>query len=447
MPHITTAGAIKTAGTTQGETTMTKLTRRGFNTAIAAGAASLMAPQAMAQSDAVSFMSFTFAEEPNKPHVQKLLDSFKAASGTSVEPIGSAWGDMQKNILLRQRSKTLPTTAQLSERWLPAMSTLPEIVNLDEAIGRAKLEAAIDPKVLAMGQVNGKTLGLPLITGSVGMVANKEVLEKAGVGVPQTLAEFRTALVAIRDKVPNSVPFAAATKNPNSIPLDFMIMVWAHGGRIIDESGKVLVNSDQAKAALGFMADLMKNRLMAPELDRPDSRRLFAQGAAGFYIDPPQARGFARSFSGRGEAADAFVLPVKTPVLKVGDIPRSIQWGHLICAFKGTNTASADAPGIKWLNYLISDAAQGSFPPALSALPVTKTAQAMPVVQTDAFFKAWNEASGVPLVNEIGIWSNAPELSTILSEEFQAAVLGQKGADAAIVSMASRMEASMAKRG
>jgi multiple sugar transport system substrate-binding protein len=53
----------------------------------------------------------------------------------------------------------------------------------------------------------------------------------------------------------------------------------------------------------------------------------------------------------------------------------------------------------------------------------------------------------VPLVNEIGIWSNAPELSTILSEEFQAAVLGQKGADAAIVSMASRMEASMAKRG
>jgi multiple sugar transport system substrate-binding protein len=426
---------------------MTRLTRRSFNTAMAASAASLMAPQAIAQSDAVSFMSFTFAEEPNKPHIQKLLDGFKAVSGTSVEPIGSAWGDIQKNILLRQRSKTLPTTAQLSERWLPAMSTLPEIVNLDEAIGRARLEAAIDPKVLAMGQVNGKTVGLPLITGSVGMVANKEVLEKAGVGVPQTLAEFRTALLAIRDKVPNSVPFAAATKNPNSIPLDFMIMVWAHGGRIIDESGKVLVNSDQAKAALGFMADLMKNRLIAPELDRPDSRRLFAQGAAGFYIDPPQARGFARSFSGRGEAADAFVLPVKTPVLKVGDIPRSIQWGHLICAFKGANTASSDAPGVKWLNYLISDAAQGSFPPALSALPVTKTAQAMPVVQNDAFFKAWSEASGVPLVNEIGIWSNAPELSTILSEEFQAAVLGQKGADAAIVSMASRMEASMAKRG
>jgi multiple sugar transport system substrate-binding protein len=69
------------------------------------------------------------------------------------------------------------------------------------------------------------------------------------------------------------------------------------------------------------------------------------------------------------------------------------------------------------------------------------------VVQNDSFFKAWNDATGVPLINEIGIWSNAPELSTILSEEVQAALLGQKAPDAAIVSMATRMEASMAKRG
>ncbi|MHB2166923.1 ABC transporter substrate-binding protein [Alsobacter sp. R-9] len=426
---------------------MVELTRRAFGGLMAAGAATLAARPAFAQGADLSFMSFTFAEEPNKPHVQKLLDGYKAASGTGIEPIGSAWGDMQKNILLRQRSRTLPTTVQVQERWLPSLATLPEMVNLDEAIGRAKLEAAIDPKVLAMGQAGGKTFGLPLITGSIGMVANKEVLEKAGVGVPQTIAEFRAALVAIRDKVPNSVPFAAATKNVNSIPLDFMIMVWVHGGRIIDENGKVLINSDGGRAAMAFMAGLMKDRLIAPEIDRPDSRRLFGQGACGFYFDPPQARGFARSFSGRGEAADQFVLPIKTPVLKAGDTPRSIQWGHLVCAFKGPNTASADAPGIKWLNYLISDAAQGTFPPALSALPVTKSAQALPVVQNDPFFKAWNEATGVPLINEIGIWSNAPELSTILSEEVQAAILGQKTPDAAIASMQTRMEASMAKRG
>lgn len=425
---------------------MTTITRRRFCGLAVAGAAALSATPGRAQAGSVSFMSFTFAEEPNRPLVQKLMDDFKAQSGVTVEPIGSAWGDVQKNLLLRQRSKTMPATAQIQERWLPALSNLPEIVNLDEAIGRAKLEAAIDPKVLAMGQVGGKTLALPLITGSIGMIANKEVLEKAGVAaIPKTLGEFRAALVAIRDKVPNSVPFGAATKNPNSIPLDFMLMVWAHGGRIIDESGKVLVKSAEGKAALAFMADLMKNRLMAPELDRPDSRRLFAQGASGFYIDAPQARTFARSFSGRGEAADAFTVPIKTPVLKLGDTPHSIQWGHLVAAFKGA--AAANAAGLKWLDYVISDTVQGSFAPALSALPVTKAAQSLPAVQNDTYFRAWNDATGVPLLNEIGIWSNAPELSSILSEEVQAALLGQKAPDAAIDAMHSRMEASMAKRG
>lgn len=425
---------------------MTNITRRAFGELALAGAASLYGAAARAQAGTVSFMSFTFAEEPNRPLVQKLMDDFKAQSGIAIDPIGSAWGDVQKNLLLRQRSRTMPGTAQIQERWLPALSNLPEIVNLDEAIGRTKLEAVIDPKVLAMGQVGGKTLALPLITGSIGMIANKEVLEKAGVAaIPQTLAELRAALVAIRDKVPNSVPFAAATKNPNSIPIDFMLMVWAHGGRIIDESGKVLVSSPEAKAAMAFMTDLMKNRLMAPELDRPDSRRLFAQGASGFYVDAPQARTFARNFSGRGEAADAFTVPMKTPVLKVGDTSHSVQWGHLVAAFKGT--AASDAAGLKWLDYVISDAAQGSFAPALSALPVTKAAQKLPAIQNDAYFRAWNEATGVPLVNEIGIWSNAPELSTILSEEVQASLLGQKAPDAAIAAMQSRMEASMAKRG
>ncbi len=426
---------------------MVELTRRAFGGLMAAGAATLAARPAFAQGAGLSFMSFSFAEDPNRPLVQKVVDEFKASSGLNVEVIGSAWGDVQKNLLLRQRSRTLPTTAQLSERWLPAMASLPEIVDLDQAIGRAKLEAAIDKSVLSMAQVGGKTLAIPLITGSIGMIANKEVLAKAGVGVPKTLDEFRAALIAIRDKVPNSVPFAAATKNPNSIPLDFMIMVWTHGGRIIDENGKVLVNSDAGRAAMAFVAGLMKDRLMAPELDRPDSRRLFAQGAAGFYIDAPQARSFARSFSGRNEAADAFVLPIATPVLKAGDTPRSIQWGHLVCAFKTPGMEGADAPGVKWLNHLLSDPVQGSFPPALSALPVTKAAQKMPVVQNDPFFKDWAQATGVPLTNEIGIWPNAPELSTILSEEVQAAILGQKTSDAAIASMQTRMEASMAKRG
>jgi multiple sugar transport system substrate-binding protein len=423
---------------------MTKLTRRQFGGMTLAAAAALSSRGAFAQGSAVSFMSFTYAEDPNRPFVQKMLDGF----GSPVEIIGSAWGDMQKNLLLRQRSRTLPTSAQIQERWLPSLASLPELANLDEVIGKAELAAAFEPSVLAMGQAGGKQLALPIIAGSIGMVANKEVLDKAGVAaMPQTIDEFHKAMIAVRDKVPNSVPYAMATKNVNSIPLDVLVWIWAHGGKTIDESGKVVVNSAETRAAMAFMTGMMKDRLIAPELDRPDSRRLFAQGASAFYIDAPQARQFARSMSGRGEAADAFTIPIKTPVLKAGDVPASIQWGHLVVLFRTPAVGGTDSPGAKWARYLISDKVQTTFPLELSALPATKGGRQSPAVQNDAFLKAWAAAAVSPRPHEIGVWSNAPELSTILSEEVQASLLGQKTPDAAVASMQTRMEASMAKRG
>jgi len=80
--------------------------------------------------------------------------------------------------------------------------------------------------------------------------------------------------------------------------------------RIGGVAGKVVINSPEGKAALGFVAGLMKDRLSAPEIDRPDSRRLQAQGAAGFYFDPPRR---ARSCGPSPAAAKV-------------SIPRSRRW-------------------------------------------------------------------------------------------------------------------------
>lgn len=427
---------------------MASISRRTFGAlGLGAATAALSGRGAFAQGGGTNFMSFTYAEEPNKPFIEKLIADFKTTSGLAVEPISTPWGDTQKNIILRQRSKTLPDTAQLQDRWIPAMATLPEIVDLAPVLGAAAL-GTIDPGAQSLGKVDGKQVAIPLISGSVGFVANKEVLAKAGVDkLPVTLDEFRAALVAVRDKVPNSVPYAMATKNPGSVPLDVMLIFWAHNARMIDESGKVLVNSAEGRAAMAFMAGLMKDRLIAPEFDRPDSRRLFGQGGSAFYVDAPAARTFARSFSGRGEAADAFVLPMKTPIVKAGDTPKSVEWGHAVAMFRNANAIGPDTPSAKWLKFLLSEAVQTTLPLQLGGLPVTTAGRAAPVVQNDGFLKAWGGTVVQAMKHEIGIWSNAPELSTILTEEIQACILGQKTADAATASMQTRMEASMAKRG
>ena len=77
--------------------------------------------------------------------------------------------------------------------------------------------------------------------------------------------------------------------------------------------------------------------------------------------------------------------------------------------------------------------------------PVT-VGNAAPVVANDPYFAAWGSATGVVRMHELGVWSNAPELGTIVSEETQAALLGQKTVAAAMQSMKPRLEASMAKR-
>ncbi len=397
----------------------------------------------LAQDTSMSFMSFTFAEEANTATVQSVLDGFKAADRVTVEPLGYAWGDMQQNIFLRYRSNTMPNVVQLQERWLPTFASLPTLVDLNNVYGKEALEATFAPDALALGNIDGKQLALPLISGSIGMVANKAVLEQAGVtDVPVTVAEFKDALIAVRDKVPNSVPYTMATKGNGSIQVDFMLWNWVHGGQIIDEQGKVVVDTPESRAALQFMVDLMNERLSAPEIDRPDARRLMGQGASAFYFDAPQTRTFLRDFSGQGEAFDANVLPMKTPVLNADDESTSVQWGHLVAQFAEGGTATADAPASKFISYVTSDAVQTQFPVTLSAIPVTTSARE--AVSDDAYLTAWAEATGASRQNEIGIWENAAVLSQVIGEEVQAALLGQKPVDIAITDMQSRLEESMA---
>jgi len=190
----------------------------------------------------------------------------------------------------------------------------------------------------------------------------------------------------------------------------------------------------------------MKDRLIAPEIDRPDSRRLFAQGASAFYIDAPQARTFVRTFSGRGPAGDAMIVPMKIPVAKPGIDPVSMAWGNLVLFFRSGDEAK-DAALAKWANYLISDPVQTTFPPALSALPSTISGRAAPAVAADAYFSDWGKATGTVRLHELGVWPNGPELGLIVSEETQAALLGQKTPAAALASMKPRLEAAMAKGG
>ncbi|MEV8468268.1 extracellular solute-binding protein [Fluviibacterium sp. DFM31] len=395
-----------------------------------------------ASADEVEFMNWLGAEETGKDKLADMAAGFEA-TGNTVDIQAYAWGDLPKNLFLRARSNTLPDVSQIQGRMLPTFSGIDALVDLNEVIGKDKLEEMFPASFLAMGDIDGKQLALPWIGGTIGWVANTEVLEAAGVTeIPTTVEEFTAALIAVRDNVPNSVPYALATKNNNSILLDYLIWSWTFGSDVIVD-GKPVVNSPEGKAALAYLTMLVAERLAAPEIDRPDSRRLFAQGATAFYLDAPVARAFARTFSGRDEEIDAAVKPIMGPVLAEGDTPQSIQWGHVIALF-GDDNATSDSAALAFVMHLLSDEVLVDYAADQGVLPTTKAGLASERITGDQYLKDWAEASVAPRRNTIASLDNGGEVAGIIGEEVQAAILGQKSPEQAADDMQARLETAMA---
>ena len=422
------------------------INRRQFSQSLAA--ASLLGSSALqAQARSLSFVGWSHDEAASKPTLTAMFEDYrKSNADVKLDVIGFPWGQMQQNILLRLRSNQALDVVQLAERWLPQFASTGKMIDLNDVYGKAQLQKLINPGVLKLGEYRGKQFGLPWTAGSIGMVANAKVLKDAGIArPPQTVDAFIEALKAIKRTQPQSVPYAMTTKNNNSLSPDFQVWLWTFGGQLFDDKGKVLVNSPAGVRALSFMADLVKDGLAAKDIDRPDARRMYAQNQTGFYQDAPLARGFARNNSGKGTEFDANVIAMATPVLKAGNDPQSFAWGHLLSMFGDPkavpNPQSAQARLTSHL--ALNDANQLQYFKDQGLFPVTNTALAQ--ISSDPYVTAWTKAANTADRDEISMWSNSADLTTIVGEEVQAALLGQKAAQAAIESMGKRLEAKMAE--
>ncbi len=412
------------------------------------GAALMAGAVCGAKAETIDFMGWSAEENASHDVIFGMMDGFKAKTGVEVKWLGYAWSDMQKNLFLKIRANQVPDVVQLQARWLPTFARLPQIVDWNDVFGKDYLESQIAPGTLELGRVGDKQFGIPWVAGSVGPVANKKVMEAAGyTEFPQTIDGFVELLKAVKKAKPNSVPYTMVTKNNNGIILDFQIWLWTFGGELFDDANTVVVDSDASVKALQFMVDLIDRGLAAKDIDRPDSRRLFGQEESVFYFDAPLAKGFARKFSGQGEAYDANVLPVGTPVVKTGQPPRSVQWGHLLVAFKKDGKVpTKDGAAAKFIQHLtMTNETQHAYFQQVGLFPVSIEALNADQVKNDSYASAWAKYAQTAIRNELEGWPNTADMTTVIGEEVQSAMLGQKSAQDAVAAMQKRLEPLMAK--
>lgn len=427
------------------------ISRRAFTsgtTALAAGLATRSSgANAQAATSNMTYVGWSHTEAGSKPFLDGLFDGFKSKnSAVKFETIGVPFAQVETTLQLRKRSGQRTDVAQMQERWLTLFASGGGLFDVDAALGPKFATDTYHESALAMTMVGGKRYGLPWVTGSTGLVANMKTLEDAGVkAVPETIDEWLAALRAVKKAKPTSSPMGVTTKNTSLLQLESQLFFWQFGARFFGPNGEVTVDSTASRQALGLMADMVKEGLILPGNDRFDFRRLFAQELVAFYPDPPLARAFARAQSGKGEAYDANVRPVAMPVLKKGDAPVSVQWGHLVSFFDhGGAKLTPESPAAAFVRHISDTDNQIAYYKAAGVFPSTKAAQA--ALKDDRYLVDWINLTRSAQPDEVSVFSNAGELRQIIGEEIAGAMLGQKTADAAITSMSTRLKSAGPKK-
>lgn len=391
------------------------------------------APDTEAQAPAeFTFTGWAINEGASRDVVMGIMETYEQEANVEIEPQAFPWGEILNQLLLQASGGSAEGAAQLDIAWLRTLAETGALMEIGEyAAGQGYTEAA-----LRSGQVDGVQYGLPWTTGSIGLIANQEILEAAGVTeLPATIEEFEAALEAVQAHDPDLIPYAGMTA-PGGLK-DLIPWIWTFGGTVTDEEGNITLGDEGSVAALEWYKSLLDRGLIAPEMDRFTARQLFSQGRVAFYDDAIVAKGIVTADTPI-ENLGEIMVPVPRPVVDTGDPSQSMLWGHLVVVFEGEDADEA----AEWAQYLTSntDVVTHYFE-ELSLPPTTGTALATEAVQEDEFISAWAETvTATADTNPFWVYPESARMESILAENVQAYLVGEvDSAEEALENAATEM--------
>jgi multiple sugar transport system substrate-binding protein len=193
--------------------------------------------------------------------------------------------------------------------------------------------------------VNGKLVGIPLVTEQEIVYYRKDIFEQKKVKVPTTLQELEDAAKALND--PKSDFYGIVMRGQgNPATTQFSSFLYSTGGEFIKD-GKFMMDSPEALKALGIYGRLLGQ--YAPQgvlnMSWPQAAGIFAQGKAAMWVD-------ANSLYLNVTAPDKSTIGDKVgfamfPAGDKGALPYSVtSWGLSIA--KSSKNQDAAWEFIKW---------------------------------------------------------------------------------------------------
>lgn len=377
-------------------------------------------------------------EEASKDIFQRMMDTYRTNTGNDVTWVGWTWADTAQQLLIRTQGGEQLDIAQVDISIFNTVAQAGVLADLNEVLGTDYLTENFQESALAVGNIDGQQLGMPWSMASITMVYNPEILQQAGWETPPvTIEEFEACLADIKALGGDIIPYAVSTKDATCAG-DFAPWLWTFGGSMYDENGEVAIETEETVACVQWYQKLLENGYIAMDTGRGEARQLFAQGKVAFYDDAVVAKGQAVSNGVAPEDVVNVCSAMERPVLKEGDAPQSTMWGHMLVIFKDSEYKEAAAELAKTL---VSDEIALDYFTNNGMPPVTKSAAESETVKNDAYLNGFLKSTETARLEETARMANANEIKTIITEELQFALLGQKDAEQAVADMAARMKA------
>ena len=176
----------------------------------------------------------------------KLVQACGTEAGVTVERTGYDTSDLTSKALLAGQQGNSPDLLLVDN---PVVSTLAEAGLLTDTDETGADTADIEPNILAAGQIDGKTYGVPIGANTLALYYNKSVLDAAGVD-PTSItdwASLTSALEKVTAAGKKGITFSGIGTEEGSF--QFLPWYWGSGAELTD------LSSDDAVSALSLWTD------------------------------------------------------------------------------------------------------------------------------------------------------------------------------------------------
>ncbi|AXK35366.1 extracellular solute-binding protein [Streptomyces armeniacus] len=273
-----------------------------------------------------------------------------------------------------------PDVMRTEVAWVADFANLGYLAPLD---GTAALDGADDFLKAPVGSTKfeGKTYAVPQVTDTLGLFYNKKLLKEAGVEVPKTFDELKSAARKIKKDTG-----ATGLYLRGDDPYWFLPYLYGEGGDLLDvKSKKVTVDDGPGAKALAVMKDLVDSGAASSDANNGQENGLkaFKDGDAAMIVDGPWDIAGAlegKQFKDKGNLG---VAPV--PGGSAGQA--APQGGWNLSVYAGSKNLDAS---YEFAKYMSSAAVQERTAKEISLLPTRASVYEKPSVKENEmvqFFK------------------------------------------------------------